>query len=60
MVNISPIGRNASLAERLAFEKYDLEHGVRPAFIAKLKERFTDLDLTYVSFPSFLPFYLST
>ncbi|KAI1331596.1 eukaryotic phosphomannomutase [Xylariaceae sp. FL0255] len=47
MVNISPIGRNANLEERLAFEKYDLEHGVRPAFIAKLKERFQHLDLTY-------------
>ncbi|KAI0466962.1 eukaryotic phosphomannomutase [Xylaria cf. heliscus] len=47
MINVSPIGRNANLQERLAFEKYDLEHGVRPAFIEKLKERFQNLDLTY-------------
>ncbi|KAI1307779.1 eukaryotic phosphomannomutase [Xylaria venustula] len=47
MINVSPIGRNANLEERLAFEKYDLEHGIRPAFIEKLKERFAHLDLTY-------------
>ncbi|KAI0195420.1 eukaryotic phosphomannomutase [Astrocystis sublimbata] len=47
MINVSPIGRNANLQERLAFEKYDKEHGVRPKFIEKLKERFTDIDLTY-------------
>ncbi|KAI0970254.1 eukaryotic phosphomannomutase [Xylaria arbuscula] len=47
MINVSPIGRNANLEERLAFEKYDLEHGIRPAFIEKLKERFAHLDLTF-------------
>ncbi|KAI0399179.1 eukaryotic phosphomannomutase [Xylaria palmicola] len=47
MINVSPIGRNANLAERLAFEKYDLEHGIRPTFIQKLKEAFPDLALTY-------------
>ncbi|KAI0523920.1 eukaryotic phosphomannomutase [Xylaria bambusicola] len=47
MINVSPIGRNANLQERLDFEKYDLEHGIRPAFIEKLRERFAHLDLTY-------------
>ncbi|GAP92055.1 putative eukaryotic phosphomannomutase [Rosellinia necatrix] len=47
MINVSPIGRNASLEERLAFEKYDLQHGIRPTFIEKLKEKFSHLDLTY-------------
>ncbi|KAI0545081.1 eukaryotic phosphomannomutase [Xylaria curta] len=47
MINVSPIGRNASLEERLAFEKYDLQHSIRPNFIAKLKERFPHIDLTY-------------
>ncbi|KAI3323516.1 eukaryotic phosphomannomutase [Xylariaceae sp. AK1471] len=47
MINVSPIGRNANLQERLAFEKYDLEHGIRPAFIEKLRERFGHLDLTF-------------
>ncbi|KAI0160313.1 eukaryotic phosphomannomutase [Xylariaceae sp. FL1272] len=47
MINVSPIGRNANLQERLDFEQYDLKHGIRPAFIQKLKERFPHLDLTY-------------
>jgi phosphomannomutase len=47
MINVSPIGRNANLQERLDFEKYDLQNGIRKAFIAKLKERFSHLDLTY-------------
>ncbi|KAI1828446.1 eukaryotic phosphomannomutase [Xylaria intraflava] len=47
MINVSPIGRNANLKERLDFEKYDREHGIRPVFIEKLKERFPNLDLTY-------------
>ncbi|KAI8632555.1 eukaryotic phosphomannomutase [Xylariaceae sp. FL1651] len=47
MINVSPIGRNANLQERLAFEKYDLEHKIRATFIEKLKERFPHIDLTY-------------
>ncbi|KAK0618160.1 eukaryotic phosphomannomutase-domain-containing protein [Bombardia bombarda] len=47
MINVSPIGRNASIEERNAFEKHDLEHGIRPLFIEKLKERFPHLGLTY-------------
>ncbi|KAJ9142182.1 Phosphomannomutase [Pleurostoma richardsiae] len=47
MVNVSPIGRNASVQERDDYQKYDLEHGIREKFIEKLKERFPHLDLTY-------------
>ncbi|KAI0482418.1 eukaryotic phosphomannomutase [Xylariaceae sp. FL0804] len=47
MVNVSPVGRNASTQERADFEKYDKQHKVRETFIAKLKERFPDLGLTY-------------
>jgi len=47
MVNISPIGRNASVEERNAFEKFDQESKVREKMIAALKENFPDLDLTY-------------
>ncbi|KAK3341646.1 eukaryotic phosphomannomutase [Lasiosphaeria hispida] len=47
MVNISPIGRNASNAERGEYEKYDLAHGIRTTFISKLKEKFGHLGLTY-------------
>ncbi|KAG7293036.1 Phosphomannomutase 1 [Staphylotrichum longicolle] len=47
MVNISPIGRNASVAERNEYEKYDKEHGVRKLFVEKLRERFGHLGLTF-------------
>ncbi|EIW84078.1 eukaryotic phosphomannomutase [Coniophora puteana RWD-64-598 SS2] len=47
MINVSPIGRNASVQERHDFEAYDKIHGVRAAFVKALKEKFPDLDLTY-------------
>lgn len=46
MVNVSPIGRNASVEERNAFNKYDGEHKVREKFVAVLREKFADLGLT--------------
>jgi len=51
MINVSPIGRNASVRERNEFEQYDKEHGVRKAFVEKLRERFGHLGLTYVTKP---------
>jgi len=47
MINVSPVGRNASIEERGAYEKYDKEHKIREQFIAVLKEKFPDLGLTY-------------
>lgn len=47
MINISPIGRNCSQEERDEFERYDLEKGVRKAFVAALRERFADMDLEF-------------
>lgn len=46
MVNVSPIGRNASTQERNDYEKYDKENHVREKFVEKLKERFGHLGLT--------------
>ena len=46
MVNISPIGRNASNQERLEYQKYDLEHKIRETFVEKLREKFGHLGLT--------------
>lgn len=46
MVNVSPIGRNASVQERNDYEKYDKEHHVREKFVEKLRERFGHLGLT--------------
>ncbi|KAF2280753.1 phosphomannomutase-like protein [Westerdykella ornata] len=47
MINVSPIGRNASTEERNTYEKYDKEHGIRTTMVQKLKEAFPDLGLTY-------------
>jgi phosphomannomutase len=46
MINVSPIGRNASVQERLDYEKFDLANGIRPAFIEAIKKEFPDLGLT--------------
>jgi phosphomannomutase len=46
MVNISPIGRNASVEERNAFNAYDNTHKVREKMVTILREKFADLGLT--------------
>ena len=47
MINVSPIGRNASSEERNTYEKYDKEHKIREKFIHEIRERFPDIGLTY-------------
>ncbi|OIW34402.1 eukaryotic phosphomannomutase [Coniochaeta ligniaria NRRL 30616] len=47
MINVSPIGRNASNPERLEFERYDKEHGIRAKFVDELRQRFGHLGLTF-------------
>lgn len=47
MINVSPIGRNASVQERNEYERYDKENGVRKVFVEKLKQRFGHLGLTF-------------
>ncbi|KAM3414987.1 Phosphomannomutase [Cercospora zeina] len=47
MINVSPVGRNASVQERNDYEKFDLEHGIRKKFVEDLKKQFPDLGLTY-------------
>jgi phosphomannomutase len=47
MLNISPIGRNCTQAERDDFDVYNKEHKILPAFVAALKEEFKDIPLTY-------------
>ena len=47
MINVSPVGRNASKDERNEFEKYDREHKVREKMISALRENFADYGLTY-------------
>lgn len=45
MLNVSPIGRNCSQAERIAFNEYDAVHGVRKAMKAALEKEFADYGL---------------
>lgn len=47
MINISPIGRNASNDERNAYEKYDKQHNIRTQFVEALKQKFGGLGLTF-------------
>lgn len=47
MINVSPIGRNVSLAERIEFGKYDKVHNVRTAFVKVLQEKFASYNLTF-------------
>lgn len=46
MINVSPVGRNASNKERLEYEKYDLEHKIREKFVEAIRTKFADLGLT--------------
>ncbi|KAI9759429.1 MAG: Phosphomannomutase [Chaenotheca gracillima] len=47
MINVSPIGRNASNEERQEYERYDKQHGIRTTFVQALKDNFPDLGLTF-------------
>ncbi|EXJ65512.1 phosphomannomutase [Cladophialophora yegresii CBS 114405] len=47
MVNISPVGRNASKAERDEFQAWDNKTKCREQMIAAIKKEFPDIGLTY-------------
>lgn len=47
MINVSPIGRNATIEERNTFEVHDKKHGLRAAFVGVLREKFADFGLTF-------------
>lgn len=47
MVNISPVGRNASTSQRNDFEAYDKIHHVREKLVDALRNEFKDYGLTY-------------
>ncbi|KKK24766.1 hypothetical protein AOCH_002219 [Aspergillus ochraceoroseus] len=47
MINVSPIGRNASVEERDEFQEYDKVHKVRETLVNALKKEFPDYGLTY-------------
>ncbi|KIP08794.1 hypothetical protein PHLGIDRAFT_23314 [Phlebiopsis gigantea 11061_1 CR5-6] len=47
MINVSPIGRNATIQERNEFEAFDKQAGVRAKFVEVLREKFADYGLTF-------------
>lgn len=58
MVNISPVGRNVSIEERIAFGEYDAKHEIRKKMIEELRKKFPDIGLTFsiggqISFDAF-------
>ena len=58
MLNISPIGRNCSQAERDEFETFDLKNDIRKTMISALRAKFPDIGLKYsiggqISFDAF-------
>lgn len=48
LINICPVGRNASCEERIAFSEYDREHHIRGKMINDLQQRFSHLHFTYL------------
>ena len=48
MINVSPVGRNASQAERDQFQEWDMENKCREKMIAAIKKQFPDIGLTCV------------
>lgn len=46
MINVSPLGRNATVQERNDYQKFDLEHKIREKFVAAIQKEFPDLGLT--------------
>ena len=46
MINVSPVGRNASQAERDEFQAWDKKTGCRSKMIEALEKEFPDLGLT--------------
>lgn len=47
MINVSPIGRNASTEERNEYEAFDKANKIRENMVAALKKEFPDYGLTY-------------
>mmetsp|Transcript_29874 Transcript_29874/g.83482 ORF Transcript_29874/g.83482 Transcript_29874/m.83482 type:complete len:250 (+) Transcript_29874:24-773(+) len=47
MLNVSPIGRNCSQEERIAFNELDEKMGYRKAFVKDLQEKFADYGLSF-------------
>src|ERR1700733_254858 len=47
MINVSPVGRNATKSERDEFEAWDKQSGCRAKFVEALRKEFSHLGLTF-------------
>lgn len=47
MINVCPVGRSCSQAEREEFNKYDTEHNIRVDFVSALEKEFPHLEMKY-------------
>ncbi|XP_038211892.1 phosphomannomutase [Zerene cesonia] len=47
MINICPVGRSCTLAERNEFSKFDTEHQIRAKFVEALQNEFKDTKLKF-------------
>lgn len=47
LINVCPVGRSCSQAEREQFFEYDKEYRIRENFVKALEEKFPDLGLVY-------------
>jgi phosphomannomutase len=47
MINVSPVGRNCSQEERIAFNEYDQKYKIRETMVKKLQNRFKNFKLTF-------------
>ena len=47
LINVCPVGRSCSQAERDQFAAYDKEHHIRENFVKDLKRQFPDLGLVF-------------
>ena len=47
LINVSPVGRNCSQAQREEYEKHDIKEGVRKNFVTALEKEFPEFKLKY-------------
>lgn len=47
LINVCPVGRSCSQAERDQFGEYDKEHKIREQFVEDLRKQFPDLGLVF-------------
>ena len=48
LINVCPVGRSCSQAERDEFAAFDAKHNIRKNLVAKFQEEFSDMGLKFV------------